>query len=588
MATTVVPTSFKVLVKMVASAFYGGMCPPLEAMPAEERERAQKPANDTTGLGRVLLAALTEEAWVKEDDLARRLNLQPKMVRRTLRYLEQEQLLQREHRKETKRQQKKEAAALEKELDPEDEEQLKAQVVSYCALDYPRLVDMLRYRLETMKRNVKKACENKEVVQKYRCTNDMCAAEFRSLDVDKLEMNFDAGTFSCSICGSDIDQLIGADSGVGYTGSTAERRAYVARMQEINKVLDEQVKPLRDQLAVCVGQQVPDFNTFQVWMTERFNLQQHERRLLQQHEDQAKANRVYGGGGYGGGGLTIDTYNANMQVHVAFEDEPSTSAAAGVGAAAAAPAAGAAPAAAGGGAAAGVGAKAGGGGAGKKAQVRPPWLARPAGVGGPGGGGGGGGGDPDHDLDAAIAAIEANPALSSEDKQRHVAFQTQLAAARAAAGGAGKGVPVPWLQPKLGGGGQPRPGPGAAGAVVGGDEKGGLLDGGPLVDPVKQEPGGPPPPIKPERGAGPPAAAAAAGGGGGGGGGAPPAKRQRLELAGQLSARDLDMDDAPPAPPGGGGGGASGAAAAAAAPAPAAAAAAQQHEDDDEEEWEDV
>ena len=37
-----------------------------------------------------------------------------------------------------------------------------------------------------------KACENKEVIQKYRCTNDMCAAEFSSLDVDKLEMNFDA------------------------------------------------------------------------------------------------------------------------------------------------------------------------------------------------------------------------------------------------------------------------------------------------------------------------------------------------------------------------------------------------------------
>jgi hypothetical protein len=43
MATTVVPTSFKVLVKMVASAFYGGLCPPLEAIPADERERALKP-----------------------------------------------------------------------------------------------------------------------------------------------------------------------------------------------------------------------------------------------------------------------------------------------------------------------------------------------------------------------------------------------------------------------------------------------------------------------------------------------------------------------------------------------------------------
>jgi hypothetical protein len=131
MATTVVPTSFKVLVKMVASAFYGGMCPPLESMPPEDRERALKPQvgarrgrvprrgggvaarrrrmwprpgsrspianapsppppkNDTTGLGRVLLGALTERQWVKEDDLASDLSLHPKMVRRALRYLEQ-------------------------------------------------------------------------------------------------------------------------------------------------------------------------------------------------------------------------------------------------------------------------------------------------------------------------------------------------------------------------------------------------------------------------------------------------------------------------------------------------------------------
>jgi hypothetical protein len=42
-------------------------------------------------------------------------------------------------------------------------------------------------------------------------------------------------------------------------------------------VLDEQLQPLRDQLAVCVGQQVPDFNTFQVWMTERIIITANER-----------------------------------------------------------------------------------------------------------------------------------------------------------------------------------------------------------------------------------------------------------------------------------------------------------------------
>lgn len=44
---------------------------------------------DTTGLGIVLLTALAERQWVKEDDLARDLSLHPKMVRRALRYLEQ-------------------------------------------------------------------------------------------------------------------------------------------------------------------------------------------------------------------------------------------------------------------------------------------------------------------------------------------------------------------------------------------------------------------------------------------------------------------------------------------------------------------
>lgn len=44
---------------------------------------------DTTGLGIILLNALTEEQWVEEDDFARKLNLPPKTVRKAIRYLEQ-------------------------------------------------------------------------------------------------------------------------------------------------------------------------------------------------------------------------------------------------------------------------------------------------------------------------------------------------------------------------------------------------------------------------------------------------------------------------------------------------------------------
>lgn len=44
---------------------------------------------DTTGLGIILLTALTDEQWIEEDEFARKLNLPPKMVRKAMRYLEQ-------------------------------------------------------------------------------------------------------------------------------------------------------------------------------------------------------------------------------------------------------------------------------------------------------------------------------------------------------------------------------------------------------------------------------------------------------------------------------------------------------------------
>lgn len=44
---------------------------------------------DTTGLGVIILSALTEEQWIEEDEFARKLNLPPKVVRKAMRFLEQ-------------------------------------------------------------------------------------------------------------------------------------------------------------------------------------------------------------------------------------------------------------------------------------------------------------------------------------------------------------------------------------------------------------------------------------------------------------------------------------------------------------------
>lgn len=96
----------------------------------------------------------------------------------------QEQLLQREHRKESVRLRKQEremqikaglrpapgaaaaaaaaasAADAAAGLPPEEEEAIvsKGHIISYCALDYPRIVDSVRLRLHDIKAQLKVCC----------------------------------------------------------------------------------------------------------------------------------------------------------------------------------------------------------------------------------------------------------------------------------------------------------------------------------------------------------------------------------------------------------------------------------------------
>lgn len=67
---------------------------------------------DTSGLGIVVLDTLTRKEWVKEDLLAEELKVAPKLLRKTLRYLEEEHIIRREHRKEGKRAQNKDVVVL--------------------------------------------------------------------------------------------------------------------------------------------------------------------------------------------------------------------------------------------------------------------------------------------------------------------------------------------------------------------------------------------------------------------------------------------------------------------------------------------
>ncbi len=46
------------------------------------------PQVDTTGLGIIVVDALSRVEWVKEEELADKLNMQLKLMRRTMQYLE--------------------------------------------------------------------------------------------------------------------------------------------------------------------------------------------------------------------------------------------------------------------------------------------------------------------------------------------------------------------------------------------------------------------------------------------------------------------------------------------------------------------
>lgn len=85
---------FRRLVKLVARAFYD------EEIPAKGPNRSKSDKSDNKGIAVVVLDALTRRQWVKEEDLAKKLRLHPKQLRRTLRVLEEEMLIIREHRKE--------------------------------------------------------------------------------------------------------------------------------------------------------------------------------------------------------------------------------------------------------------------------------------------------------------------------------------------------------------------------------------------------------------------------------------------------------------------------------------------------------
>ena len=165
-------------------------------------QKTPKQQPQPLGLGAVLLDALAAREWVNEDGLADALGVHPKAARRALRVLEREQLVQREHRKETARRKKRDdvngggegesdgdtagtgggglksegggageaskAGATAAFVD-ESGKPPRQHVHSYASIDWPRMFDVVRWRLGACRAALKERAAGADAVARYAC-----------------------------------------------------------------------------------------------------------------------------------------------------------------------------------------------------------------------------------------------------------------------------------------------------------------------------------------------------------------------------------------------------------------------------------
>ncbi|BBN15758.1 transcription initiation factor TFIIE subunit alpha [Marchantia polymorpha subsp. ruderalis] len=256
---------FRRLVKLVARAFYD------EEIPPKGANRSKSDKSDNRGIAVVILDALTRRQWVKEEDLARDLRLHPKQLRRTLRVLEEELLILREHRRETVKGAKVYNAAIaavsEQPSEREGEEKPKVHTHSYCCLDYAQVFDIVRYRIHRSKKKIKDELEDRNTVQEYICPAASCGRRYSALDALRLINVFD-GNFHCELCDGELvaesDKLAAAELGDGDGEENARRRRR-EKLKELYEKLEKQLKPLQDQLTRVKDLAPPDFGSLEAW-----------------------------------------------------------------------------------------------------------------------------------------------------------------------------------------------------------------------------------------------------------------------------------------------------------------------------------
>ncbi|XP_061999486.1 transcription initiation factor IIE subunit alpha-like [Rosa rugosa] len=244
---------FNRLVKLAARALYDDDIATYSSKGANSQLKSGRSV-ENRGIGVVVLEALSRRQWVREEDLAKDLKLNSKQLRRTLQFFEEEKLVTRDHRKE-------------RHAKKEGEEKIKLHTYSYCCLDYAQMYDVVRYRLHRMKKRLKDALEDKNTVQQYLCHN--CGNRYNALDALRLISMEDDEYFHCERCNGKLvvvetnNEL--ASPQVGDEESNISRRQRREKSKVMLRNMEEQLKPLMEQINRVKDLPVPQFGTLRDW-----------------------------------------------------------------------------------------------------------------------------------------------------------------------------------------------------------------------------------------------------------------------------------------------------------------------------------
>ncbi|AAC72123.1 Contains similarity to transcription initiation factor IIE, alpha subunit gb/X63468 from Homo sapiens [Arabidopsis thaliana] len=261
----VVLQPFVKLVRLVARAFYDDY--------TTKSDNQQKSArSDNRGIAAVVLDALARRQWVREEDLAKDLQLHAKQLRKIIRLFEEEKLIMRDHRKETAKGAKMYSAAVAATTDGRAEDKVKLHTHSYCCLDYAQarfissflqICDVVRFRLHRMKKRLKDELEDKNTVQEYGCPN--CQRKYNALDALRLISMVD-DSFHCENCNGELvvecNKLTSEEVVDGDDNARRRRRENLKNMLQ---KLEVQMKPLMDQLNRVKDLPIPEFGSFLAW-----------------------------------------------------------------------------------------------------------------------------------------------------------------------------------------------------------------------------------------------------------------------------------------------------------------------------------